>query len=126
MQQVQKPAPQTATVLVTLILTPGVTRSATEPPRLDLRKHVDTVVLEPVVEGNGPFSATIRSGESELWSAMGLTRGNGGTSGDASRPASSLLRVQVPARLFATGDHLLTLRDAGGEVIDDYLFSVIR
>ncbi|HEX9984265.1 MAG TPA: zf-HC2 domain-containing protein [Thermoanaerobaculia bacterium] len=114
-QQVQKPAPQIATVLVTLILTPGVTRGEIEPPRLDLRQQVDTVVLEPVVEGNGPFSATIRIGERELWSAMGLARGNG-------HP----LRVQVPAPLFATGDHLLTLRDASGEIIDDYLFFVIR
>jgi hypothetical protein len=109
----QKPAQiAKATVVVTLTLTRGITRGESDTtPTLDLRRHIDSVVLEPVVDVAGPLSATLRLGEKEVWTAAGLT---------------PPLRLTVPVDRFVPGDYLLTLRDKDGEFIDDYLFFVTR
>jgi hypothetical protein len=107
-----------APLVVSLLLSPGLTRGSGETGRITLAAGADVVRLQlqaPKV-APGTYVARLRTAEGAvIWSAR-VSRG----------AADDLVTADVPARLLSTQDYELDLRDTAGAPAASYSLSVIR
>lgn len=105
-------------LVVSMLLSPGLTRSSGEIGRITLAPDTDIlrVQLEAARLKPGAYVATLRTAEGDvIWS------------GRVSREAANdLIALDLPARLLSTHDYEITLTDTSTSPAASYVLSVVR
>lgn len=115
---------QTASGIISLVLSPGLVRASAAAKRLVIPPDARLVTLQINVRGDDykSYRAVIRTVEGrEVWSKSELKAQPKG--------AGKVIFLRLPASVLATEDYILTLSGvdaAGAAIIDEYSFSATK
>lgn len=116
-------------VVASFILSPGLTRSASDTNRIEIPRNADLVELKLSIDSTASYqtyrASLQRVGGGDIWSQN--TRKKGSKKGSK---AVRSVTVKVPAKLLMKGDYLLTMTgttlSGESEVVGDYAFTILR
>ena len=107
-----------APLVVSLLLSPGLTRSGGDMARITLPFDANTLrlQLEAAKVAPGSYRATLRTAEGDvIWSGR-VSRG----------PSNDLIAIDLPARLLSTHDYEMALYQASPAPAASYVLTVVR